>query len=471
MMKFAVWGFTIFICVYTILYYISAFSTFEIAPVLLAVSGMMLILFSGIYLDIKAFSIQLFLMISALVIQLATDGSVIKLMMGGTTQMSGLIVLLLIVPIISWILEEEPYIKEIMSFAHKLLDTSKRFYFGVMIINQIIAYFLLFGAIPMMYQFVNGFLGTKRSVDWENYKGTALLRSFSLTTLWVISIPSFAFAVDHLGASLGLTIIQGFVISVGGIMLSVVFLHFKEKKYSVDITAGIHEELEKVIQYSNDSRKTNRNVFEFIFLFFILFGTIFLLHIIMGWDLLRIIPPIVVIFTCFYFLLKKKNGRLFVLSKQYITREVKTKSQQISMLLSAGLLIFSVNQSGFGTYIVDSIFYISNVIPFLNFLLILPFVVILLGFLGLGPLTVIVLVAGILESVNLPYPPELVVLSITSGSVISILLSPFILPVIVLSGSNGLSVVKNSFMSNFGYSLAFYFMVQAYIQFMIYFVL
>ncbi|WP_237458243.1 hypothetical protein [Pontibacillus yanchengensis] len=109
-------------------------------------------------------------------------------------------------------------------------------------------------------------------------------------------------------------------------------------------------------------------------------------------------------------------------------------------------------------------FYVADAVPFINFLWILPLIVVLLGFIGLGPLTVIVLVSGILEGVPLPYPPEVIVIGITSGSVISIMLSPLILPVIVLSTTNELGTIKNGFQFNVVYAITFYFVVQLYIQ-------
>lgn len=78
-----------------------------------------------------------------------------------------------------------------------------------------------------------------------------------------------------------------------------------------------------------------------------------------------------------------------------------------------------------------------------------------------------VLVAGILESMSFPYPPELIVLAITSGSVISIMLSPLIMPVIILSSSNGLGLVTNGLKFNWKFAIAFYIIVQVYLQSMI----
>ncbi|MBB6448682.1 hypothetical protein HNR44_000631 [Geomicrobium halophilum] len=53
-----------------------------------------------------------------------------------------------------------------------------------MFITQFVAYFLLFGAIPMLFQSLQVLLGDKKGEDWEYFKGTALLRGFGLSTIW-----------------------------------------------------------------------------------------------------------------------------------------------------------------------------------------------------------------------------------------------------------------------------------------------
>lgn len=470
MKKIAGIGFTTSLCLYILLHYVSYFYPNDFLLLILSIMGTLLIFFSLFTLQGKTLLLPLFLILLAILVQLFSGADFLSLILEGTRLMRSLIVVLLVVPIVGWILKEEPYIERMMLFFHRILNTSRKFYFGIMIINQIISYFLLFGVIPMMYQFIDEFLKGKKESMWDNYKSTVLLSSFSLTTMWVISIPSFAFAVDHLRAPLGWTILQGFFISLLGIILAVIFLHFKGYKYNLSITMGIKTEIEKIVLNTHVHEKWDRKVIEFFFIFISLFGTILTLHITLDVDLLFIIPPIIFIWTIIYYVLKNKKRSLLVNGKYYFSKDLSSKSQQYILLLSAGILIYSVNNSGLGNYIVQSMFYINNQVPFLNLLFILPFVVIFLGFIGLGPLTVIVLVTGILENVSLPYPPELVVLSITSGSVISALLSPFILPVIVLSASNGISVLKNGFRFNYGYAIAFYLIVQCYMQLMIYFV-
>ncbi|MBX0359521.1 hypothetical protein [Halobacillus sp. Nhm2S1] len=471
MVQIAKRGYTFFISLYVLMHFVVYFIGGDMLSTTLSLSGLAAFVLGYFFLPVKQAAISLLLLIIALIVHLSAGTSLIEGTVSGFTVMSGLIALLLIVPTISWVLEEKPYIESVINFAQNLLNTSRKFYFGMMVITQIISYFLLFGSIPMVYSMINDFLNNQKGEAWENYKGTALLRAFSLTTMWVVSIPSFIFAVDALGASLGLSILQGFFISFAGILLSVLFSYYQERHYGVDLTAGIQEQLQKIAEQKKQDTKGNRDALEFGFLFVTLFGSIFLLNALWDVQLLLIIPIVIVAWVILYFIIRKRSSAITENSKTYVDKSIPNKAQQFSILLAAGFLINAVNQSGYGEYIIDGLFYVTDAVPFLNFLWVLPFVVIILGFIGLGPLTVIVLVSGILQGVDLPYPPEIVVLGITSGSVISIMLSPLILPSIILSSVNKLSIIKNGLMFNYKYAIAFYVMVQIYLQLFVLFFL
>ncbi|SEI05180.1 hypothetical protein SAMN05192559_108142 [Halobacillus karajensis] len=471
MVQLATRGYTLFISLYVLMHFIGSLTGGEELSTTLSLLGLATFITGYFFLPLKQAWISILLVVIALIVHISAGTSLIQASMSGFTVMSGLISLLLIVPMISWVLEEKPYIESVINFAQKLLNTSRKFYFGMMVITQIISYFLLFGSIPMVYGMINDFLSNQKGEVWENYKGTALLRGFSLTTLWVVSIPSFIFAVEALGASLGLSILQGFFISFVGILLSVLFSYFQERHYGVDLTAGIQEQLAKIAEQKKQETEGNRDALEFGLLFVTLFGSIFLLNAIWDVELLLIIPIVIVAWVILYFIIRRRSSAITENGKIYVSTSIPKKAQQFSILLAAGFLIDAVNQSGYGEYIIDGLFYVTDAVPFLNFLWVLPFVVIILGFIGLGPLTVIVLVSGILQGVDLPYPPEIVVLGITSGSVISIMLSPLILPSIILSSVNRLSIIKNGWLFNYRFALVFYVMVQIYLQLFVVFFL
>lgn len=452
------------IFVYALLHFITYFYLNELLSSLHAVIGFIMLVLAAVYLTIKHFRLPLFLFLTGIIILITTSGSFFKDLHDGLLQMSNIIGLLAIVPMIGWVLNSEPYIEEIIGFAHKMLNTSRKFYFGVTLFTHIISYFLLFGSIPMMYQFINGILKNQRGEAWENFKGTALLRAFALSTLWVVSIPSFTFVVEALNAPLWETILQGFLITVCLIIIAVIFSHFEEKRYGVDLTAEIKAEIDTVLEHSSDKKQQKRKTLEFIFLFITLFGPIFILYEFVSMPLMVLIPLVIMVWTIIYFLVKKRTGKLVDDAKNHVADGLLDQSYQFSVLVSAGVMIYGLNGTGFGIAMVEGVYSLQEVVTFVNILYFLPLIVVILGFMGLGPLTVMVLVAGILESISLPYPPELIVLAVTSGSAISILLSPLIMPVIVLSGTNGLSSFKNGLKFNYKYAIALYILVQIYVQ-------
>lgn len=457
-------GFTFSVSVYALLHFTTYFFYNDALFSVLSVLGFLSLVFALLLLPLNKLQLPIFLSTIAIGVLLFTSGSLIDGLAAGFVQMRSLISLLLIVPMISWVLNEEPYIEEIMSYGHNFLNESRKFYLGLTGMTQIISHFLLFGAVPMMYSFIDTFLKEQKSEAWENFKGTAILRGFALSTLWVISIPSFIFAVEALGATLWKSVLLGFAAATAGSLLGALFAYRQEKRDQEDFTMVLKTEIAKAMKNSRNTGKWNRDVAEFAFLFISLFGTIFMVHEVWNIDFLVVIPLVILAWTLLYFLVKSRMGNYVADGRNYFAKGISRQAQQFSILLSAGLMIYALNQSGTGSYVIDGMNYLTEIVPFLNILLLLPFILILLGFIGLGPLPVIVLVTGILEGVALPYPPELIVLAVTSGSVISIILSPFVMPVIILSSMNGLSGVRNGIQFNLKYAIAFYVMIQLFIQ-------
>ncbi|OZU88051.1 hypothetical protein CIL03_13025 [Virgibacillus indicus] len=458
------WGLRISIVLYTLLHFISYYYPNKYPIIALMAAGFVIFVFAVGKRRILRIKMPFGLFLAGTIIFISSGHSLTDGLFNGFLEMRNIIGLLVVIPMISWVLREEPYIESVMSFAHHLLDTSRKFYFGMIFFTQIISYFLLFGSITMMYQFVNGVLKNEEGEAWEHYKGTAILRGFALSSIWVLSIPSFAFVIEVMDASLGLAILQGAGISLVAMIIALVFSHFEGKRYNVDFTAALKTEFDDVRSHTTDKQKVKRNVIEFIILFLSLFGSILFIYAFVDVELLVLIPLVVLVWMLVYYMLKRKTKLFTQEVYSYVTRDIDRLAYQISMMLAVGILIFSLNQTAFAEQVVRGIYAIQEAIPFLNVLYFLPFIIIILGFFGLGPLTVMVLVGGILESIPLNYPPEVIVLAITSGSAISILLSPLIMPLIVLSSENGLNAFKNGIRFNWKYASVLYVMVQVYVQ-------
>ncbi|RDW17532.1 hypothetical protein CWR48_13480 [Oceanobacillus arenosus] len=468
MRAFASWGLSLSIATYGLLHFITYFYTHSYLLSILSISGIGIMAFSIIILSVKKLKMPLSLLIVGFAVLYYSGTPIMEGIHKGFLEMRNMVGLLIVVPLISWVLREEPYIEAIVGYGNKLLITSRKFYFGIISFTQVVAYFLLFGSIQIVYHFVDEVLKKKKGEAWENFKGTALLRGFALSTMWVISIPSFVFVVEVMDASLIISILQGFGMSIIGIFIALIFSHFEEKKYGVDLTAGLESEFAEVMRSNKYNDKYMKQDFiEFVILFFTLFGSIFIIQAFVDIELLVLIPLAVISWIFIYYMYKKRVYKLWKQVKEHVKDDIIYESYQLCVMLGAGMMIFSLIQTDFASMVVDGIYGLQATIPFINLLYFLPFIVIVLGFFGLGPLTVMALVGGILGSLNLPYPPEIIVLTVTSGSAISILLSPLIMSVITLSGANGLNGFKNGIGFNWKYAIALYVVVQVYVQLMI----
>src|SRR5699024_2740861 len=107
---------------------------------------------------LRNFKLPLFILFSSIIILILSNTHFFVGLLQGVLQMRNVIGLLIVIPFISWVLQEEPYIEDIISLFHKLVNSSQKFYFTLMSLTQILTYFLLFGSITMMYQFVDMFL-------------------------------------------------------------------------------------------------------------------------------------------------------------------------------------------------------------------------------------------------------------------------------------------------------------------------
>lgn len=454
---------------YAVLHFTTVFWENLFLEKVLALFGVSLFILAFIYLGIRKFKLPLFILTLGITILIFSQNNLIEGIENGMRQMRGIVGFLIIMPLISSVLREEPYIEDIMALFSKFIDTSKRFYASIVAFTQIIAYFLLFASIPMMHQFVNVILKKQTSLIWEKYKATALLRGFALSTMWVISIPSFIYAVETLGASLSITILQGFGMAILGSIMAIIFAYVNEKRSKVNLTPELRIAIAEAVKNASPQDVRIKKVIEFALLFISLFGTVFLLHFLFDFSLMILIPIIIIFWVISFYVIKGRANKLSDVFTKYVKYDLTNQSYQLNIMLTVGVLIFALNQTNFPNFVVDSIDYIQGTYPFINVLYLLPFIIIFLGFIGLGPLTVMVLVAGILESMSFPYPPEILVLALTSGSVISILISPLIMPVIVLSASNKLSLFTNGIKFNWKFAITFYIVVQIYLQLAVHF--
>lgn len=450
---------------FVIFHFIELMTNHELFLELISFFGF-IALVSGILLLTKRNAIlPLFLLLLAMIICIVNaETTFIDVTWLGSRKMRALLPMLFVIPFVGWVLKQEDYVEDTIVLLKSRLKSSRTFYGTLMFMTQIISFFLLFGSIVVVYQIVQTFLKEKDSPTWKDFKATAILRGFSFTTIWVVSMASFAYTVEVMDAPLMTTFIQGFLVSVVGIFLAMIHLFLYEKKHKINFSKEIEETISKVARNIESKENIYRNPIEFVILFLTLVSMTFIFNWLLPIGLLSVIPLVVILWVFTYFLIKGKWKVLYMEGKQYLQEGIASSAQQWSLLLAVGLLIVAFDMSGISEAVMQGVYHWTEDILGLNFLWVLPIIVLLLGFIGVGPLSVTVLISGILLSIHLPYDPEIIVLAMTLGSALSVLLSPLIIPTILLSSVNGRSTFENSFMSNWKFAIVIYFVVECYIQ-------
>src|SRR5690625_2085493 len=134
---------------------------------MLPLFGLAIILFCLFSRPLTKFILPLFILFISIMILLFSGTHIINGLISGMTEMRNVIGLLVVIPLISSALQEEPYIENLMGVFHDFINTSKKFYFTLVSLTQVLTYFLLFGSITMMYQFVDVVLKHQTGEMWE----------------------------------------------------------------------------------------------------------------------------------------------------------------------------------------------------------------------------------------------------------------------------------------------------------------
>src|SRR5699024_11403806 len=121
------------------------------------------------------------------------------------------------------------------------------------------------------------------------------------------------------------------------------------------------------------------------------FCSFFLIYDICNIPLLILIPLVIIVCIFFFYIYKQRTYKFKMIAQQYLSEVLKNQTSSLVLMLIIGVLIYSLNQTNFAVNVVEGINTLESYVSWLNPLYLLPFIVIILGMLGLGPLTVMVL--------------------------------------------------------------------------------
>jgi hypothetical protein len=363
---------------------------------------------------------------------------------------------------IGWILKQERYIETVYYYMSKALKNSTSYFLSFAVLVQMTGYFMLAGAVVLIHQFVETLLKGKEGAGWEYLKDSSIMKGYGLTAMWSVSLPSFAYAVSIVEASLLRTQLLGIGLSMIGLVLAALDYWLFEKRNGHSLTPEINQHIRQFGQYSMSPKL----VYELLVLFISLFATILIVHEGFNIDLLVSVPVIVVLFAIIYFWYKGKLNLFGQKVAGMVKGDMARNSQETGLILCAGILIYTMRTSEVGSSLFTWIYDQASSVPWLDFLFVLPLFILFLGLMGISPMTIMVLLSGLLLNVSLPYPPELVVLSLGLGNALCLMLSPFTVTVVMMSSANDKPLYENSIKLNLPFAVLFYFVGLIYLWIM-----
>ncbi|TWI58193.1 hypothetical protein [Halalkalibacter nanhaiisediminis] len=395
------------------------------------------------------------IMLSISIISLTSSSPVV--LWKGLREMSVIIPLVILINLVSWIIGHRPYVKALMNHGKKQITTPIRFFSLVAALSHFISSFMAVGGVAFVYQM---FRDTKKQSvsqeSWDFILSAAVMRGFTLTVLWTVVHPAFAYGIAGTNAPLLPTVLKGLGLACIGFVISIIIfmIEMKRKQISASVISDLSVRPED---------KLDGLVWRFLFWVSLLMGGILISNQWLHLDILLAVPIVIVTVTTLYFISNKSMSEYKQLWVRLVTVDLDKKKKEMSVILSAGLLVATLKETGYDQLLFGYFLHAVDVLN-LNILIGLTFVVILLGFCGLPPIPAMVLLSGILVDIPGGYSADLVLLSLLLGVAVTLVIAPVTVPLLLISSQNGLSLGENGFRSNILFAVSLLIVGLIYIQ-------
>lgn len=374
-------------------------------------------------------------------------------------EMRAVIAMVMLITLVGWIIGHRPYVKALMALGQKRITTQSRFFAFVAVLTHLISSFMGVGGIAFVYEmFGNQKKASVSKEAWDFTLSTAIMRGFTVTVLWTIVHPAFAYVIAGTNAPLLPTMVKGLGLAFIGLIIGVAIylLQIKQKQISLDVTPDLSVQ---------EGEQLDGLVGKFLFWVLFLMASILFMNQWLHIDILLTVPVVIVIVTTIYFVSNQSLLQYKELWLRFLTADLGKRKKQLFVILSAGLLVGTLKQTGYGNVLFN---YFLTAVDLLNInvLIGLTLVVILMGFCGFPPIPAMVLLSGILGSVQVGYPLDIVAISLLLGVSVTLVVAPVTIPLLIISGLNGRSLIENGFRWNIIFGVLLLIVGLLYVQLM-----
>lgn len=329
---------------------------------------------------------------------------------------SGLVSLLLTIPMLGIVFHYDDYDKYVMNLTMKYMNTELKFYTVTTLITSFFGVFTNLGSIPFVYQLL-----IKHSKSFpEQLFFKAINRGFFSNMLWAPSCIAVAVIIQYFGLSwqeiapVGLML--AFSAYILGLIIEKLMSKTKENQKLSDVTTNT---------------STRKDTLKLAVLVFTLIASAIILDLVIGKSfliimcLISLIVPVVFAFFYNKFYVLKKEMKNYLLS-------LNDKNNEFILFSSIGFFAYALRFTNIGEYII----LVINNLGFTSSLTLIPlFITLVLGLsiIGVHPIITISTIALNIPINELPISLEQLAFSLLIGYSLYQLVSPFSTAVLILT--------------------------------------
>lgn len=351
---------------------------------------------------------------------------------------SGIVSLLITIPLIGIIFHFDDYEKYVMNLAMRFMNTELKFYSLTALIVSFFGVFINLGSIPFVYQLL--FNHSKNFPENLMYK--AISRGFFPNMMWAPSCIAVAVIIEYFNFSWQELAPMGFTLAVLAHFLSI----FIEKFISLKNGNEISIEL-----VANSLSK--KDTLKLLALVIVLITSVVFFDFVTGKSFLVIMSLVSLIVPVILAVIYHKINVLKKETKEYIL-SLNDKNNECILFFAIGFFAYALRYTNIGEYIT----LVLSTLGFNSPITLIPFFILLvlgLSIIGVHPIITISTISLTVPINQLPISIEQLAFSLLIGYSLYQLVSPFSTAVLVLTGITHKNPLDISIKINKLYVIAF----------------
>ncbi|MGO4886684.1 hypothetical protein ACJ2A9_02915 [Anaerobacillus sp. MEB173] len=358
--------------------------------------------------------------------------------------MLNLLSLFALIPILALPIKLGNYANEVQYVIQNKIKSSGQLYMVSSGISYFLSSFMNLAALPMTYYSIRPSIDLFLIKNKERFMCRSITHGFAMPLLWTPVTPIVGIVIEMTGVSYGGMLPILIPLSILGLFLDWVTGLLISHKQSASAKSDHLSTNEIAATVDHETTGKPNRLFHILIAILLLNIAIMITEEMLALSFLFLVSLLVIPFAFSWSLLLKKGKKFLAGLKDHFQNHLVKMQDQFFLFLSAGFFIASINISGTDETINS---WIGGIIQFTGvqvFLIILPFIPLLLAFIGLHPAVALALIAESLNPSLLNISSTILTVAMLGGAVPAFLMGPYNATLGIMSNINNESPFKIS---------------------------